>query len=246
MKTTFAETISHKRYCVGPGQVVRVAIERPDGDEQPASGELSDITVTGARILSQVPLRFGEKVVLHLESESADLSFTINCEVQWIRQGSADDEWIIACLFESRLEPDLLKEYVDSRRFERRESDRRETSLPATIQFEVTGEETEVLVSNIGTGGFRYVSRAEVTIGSRVRLTFDEVDAEQLEARIKWQSTNNGEYLIGCQWVNRMGRDFARQFVQVTESTQEKKGLRQQPGHIVRRLINAVRSLTGQ
>ncbi len=58
------------RYRVMPGQVMPVAIQRPDEGQQSASGELLDITVSGARILSQVPLRFGEKFVLHLESES--------------------------------------------------------------------------------------------------------------------------------------------------------------------------------
>ena len=246
MNTTFAESISHKRYCVVPGQVVRVTIDRSDDDQPPANGELSDITVTGARIVSRVSMRFGEKFVLCLESESADLSFIFNCEVQWIRRGSSDDEWVIACLFESRLEPDLLKTYVDSGLFERRESDRHEVSLPATIQFEVTGEETEVLVHNIGKGGFCYVSRAEVSIGSRVRFSLDEDNAGQLDARIKWQSADNGDFLVGYEWANQTGRDFARRFVQVTESTQENNGLLQQPGRLVRTLINAVRSLTGR
>ena len=65
------ETLSpRRRYRVMPGQVMPVAIQRPDEGQQPASAELMDITVSGARILSKVPLRFGEKFVLHLESSS--------------------------------------------------------------------------------------------------------------------------------------------------------------------------------
>lgn len=221
-----------------PGQVVPVAIQRPDEGEEPATGELMDITVSGARILSKVPLRFGEHFVLHLESESVGLSITISSEVQWIRGGSKEDEWIIGCLFESRLEPDLLEEYVDSGLMERRESDRRDISLPATVKLELTGDETEVDVSNIGIGGFCYTARTGGTIGARVRLTFDEVDAEQIEGRIKWQSTNNGEYLVGCQWVNRKGRTFARQLAQ--RAAAEESDAQWAPGKLSQYMVHAL------
>ena len=211
MTVALQETISRKRYRVVPGQVLPVAIERPDHEQPPVSGELSNITVSGARILSQAPLRFGEKFILHLASESANISIAICCEVQWVRQVATGDEWIIGCLFESRLELDLLEEFVSSGLLERRESDRRDISLPATIEFELTGEQTEVDVNNIGPGGFCFLSRSAGTIGSRVRVTFREFDTAQIEGRVKWQSTNDGEYRIGCQWVNRKGRTLARQ-----------------------------------
>ena len=71
MELTSRETIARTRYRVVPGEVLPVAIERPDNDQPPVGGELSDITVCGARIHSEAPLRFGERFVLHLESESA-------------------------------------------------------------------------------------------------------------------------------------------------------------------------------
>lgn len=163
------ETISGTRYRVVAGQVLPVAIERSDSDQPPVSGELSDIAVCGARILSQAPLRFGERFVLHLKSESAGLGIAVCCETQWVRRGTADDAWVIGCRFESRLELDLLEEYVDTGLLERRESDRRRISLSATVEFELTGEEAEVNVNNIGRGGFCFLSRTAGKVGSRVR-----------------------------------------------------------------------------
>jgi len=230
---------TRKRYRVMLGQVVPVAIQRPDEGEQSASGELVDITVSGARIRSQVPMRFGEKFVLHLESESVGLSITISCEVQWIRPGRNDDEWIVGSLFDSHIEADLLEEYVDIGLLERRESDRSDISLPATIRFEVSGDEMEVDVSNIGTGGFCYAAPTGGTIGSRVRLTFHEIGSTVVEGRIKWQSTKNGEHLVGCQWENRGGKSFAKQIEQM--ATDEDELSRKQGGkYIITTLIIAI------
>jgi hypothetical protein len=210
MELASQEAIARTRYRVVPGQVLPVAIERPDSDQPPLGGELSDITVCGARIHSEAPLRFGERFALHLESESVGLGIAVCCQTQWVRRGSSDDEWVIGCLFESRLELDSLEEYVDSGLLERRESDRRGISLPATIQFELSSEETDVELKNIGPGGFCFLSQTPGDIGSRILATIHESDAEQVEGRIKWQSTNNGEYRIGCQWSNRQGRALAR------------------------------------
>ena len=231
-----------KRYRVMRGQVVPVAIQRPDDGQQPASGELMDITVSSARILSQVPLRFGEKFILHLESESVGLSTGISCNVQWIRAGSGKDEWILGCLFESHLETDLLEEYVECGLLERRESDRSNISLPATIKLEVSGEETQVDVSNIGTGGFCYMARTGGTIGARVRLTIDEIDSREVEGRIKWESTNNGEHLVGCQWENRKGRLFARQIEQKVAAEEDELSRKRGQGgqYMIHTLIIAI------
>ncbi len=227
-----------------PDQAMPVAIQRPDDGEQPASGELMDITVSGARILSKVPLRFGEKFVLHLESSSVGLSTTISCDVQWIRAGSGQGEWIVGCLFESRLDADLLEVYVDSGLLERRESDRLDTSLPATIKIEASGEETHVDVSNIGSGGFCYISPTGGAIGSRVRLTFDEIDSKQIEGCVKWQSTNNGEHLVGCQWENRKGRNFARQIEQQAAAEQVERSRFHGSLYMIHTLIIALAAFT--
>ena len=62
-----------RRYRVLPDQTVPVAIQRFE-EEEPASGELIDVSISGARLRSKAPLRFGETLVLHLESKAAGLS----------------------------------------------------------------------------------------------------------------------------------------------------------------------------
>ncbi len=201
-----------RRYRVLPEHEVPVAIQRFE-DEEPASGELIDISISGARLRSKAPLRFGESLVLHLESKGADLSITISCEVQWIR-GSQQDAWIVGCRFEHSLEGHLLEDYVEQGLLERRETDRFEISLPASVRFEISGQEAEVDITNVGTGGFCFLSLSTGRIGSRVSVNLDRSGNEAVEGRIMWYSQKDGMYLVGCQWVNRKGIDFAKQLTE--------------------------------
>jgi hypothetical protein len=191
---------------------VPVAIQRFANGQQRASGELVDISVLGARILSDTPLQFGEKLILHFESKSIDASISIRCQVQWIRSGKSEDNWTVGCLFEYHLEEKILEEFVNEGLLERRQSDRQYISLPASVKFEgVVDEKAEVDLYNIGTGGFCFQSLTAGTIGSLVRMTFDDTAYGAVEGRIMWQSADDGEYLVGCQWVNDKGLSFAKQ-----------------------------------
>lgn len=212
-----SDFVLRKRYRIAAGQTVPVAIQRLAKGQQPASGELVDISVAGARILSDAPLQFGEKLILHMEPKPTGVSISIGCQVQWIRGDNSEDKWTVVCLFEYDLEKKLLEEYADDGLLERRQSDRHNTSLPASVKFEgVSGEKAEVDLYDIGMGGFCFQSLTAGTIGSRVRMTLDEAAHGTVEGRIVWQSANDGEYLIGCQWVNREGISFAKQLSQST------------------------------
>jgi PilZ domain len=212
-----SDLILRKRYRIAAAQTVPIAIQRFGNGQKPASGELVDISVTGARIFSDTPLQFGEKLVLHLESKPIGLSVSIGCHVQWIRGGSSEDKWTVGCLFEYHLEKQVLEEYVDDGLLERRQSDRYTISLPASVRFEgVADEETDVDVYNIGSGGFCFHSPTAGRIGSRVRMTLDDAADGEVEGRIMWQFADDGQFLIGCQWANRKGVAFAKQLLQAT------------------------------
>ena len=202
----------HKRYQVAAGETVPVAIQRFAPGRPRASGELVDISVLGARILSDAPLHFGEKLILHFESKSIDASISIKCQVQWIRSGNSEDHWTMGCLFEYHLEENILEKFVNEGLLERRQSDRQYISLPISVKFEgVADEKMEVDLHNIGTGGFCFHSPNAGMIGSLVRITFDDNAYGAVEGRIMWQSADDGEYLVGCQWVNCKGHSFAKQ-----------------------------------
>ena len=206
-----------KRYRIAAGQSVPVAIQRFDNGLEPASGELVDISVSGARILSDSLLQFGEKLILHLEMNSIGVSISIKCQVRWIRGGSSGYKWTVGCLFEYHLEKGLLEEYVDDGLLERRQSDRYNISLPAYIEFEGGDHEnSEVDLCNIGTGGFCFQSSITGTTGSRVLMTLDDTSHGAVEGRIMWKSAVDDEYLVGCQWANRKGVFLAQQLSQAT------------------------------
>ena len=80
-----SDFVLRKRYRIAAGQTLPVSIQRSANGQQPASGELVDISVAGARILSDEPLQFGEKLVLHMEPKPIGVSISIGCQVQWIR-----------------------------------------------------------------------------------------------------------------------------------------------------------------
>ncbi len=212
-----SDFVLRKRYRVAASQTVPIAIQRFANGQQTASGELVDISVAGARILSDEPLQFGEKLVLHMEPKPIGVSISIGCQVQWIRGDDSEDKWTAVCLFEYYLEKKILEEYVDDGLLERRQSDRHNTSLPASVKFEgVSGENAEVDLYNIGMGGFCFQSLIAGTVGSHVRVTLYDAAYGMVEGRIVWQSADDGEYLIGCQWVNRKGISFAKQLSQST------------------------------
>ncbi len=212
-----SDFVLRKRYRVAAGQTLPVSIERSANGQQLASGELVDISVAGARIVSDEPLQFGEKLVLHMEPKPIGLSISIGCQVQWIRGDDSEDKWTAVCLFEYHLEKNILEEYADDGLLERRQSDRQNISLPASAKFEGVSEEmAEVDLYDIGMGGFCFQSLIAGTVGSRVRMTLDDAAYGTVEGRIVWQSADDGEYLIGCQWVNRKGISFAKQVSQST------------------------------
>ena len=235
-----SDLILRKRYRTSAAQTVPIAIQRFANDQQSASGELVDISVTGARILSDTPLRFGEKLILHLESKPIGLSVSIGCQVQWIRGGSSEDKWTVGCLFEYHLENQILEEYVEDGLLERRQSDRYNISLPASVKFEGVADQTaEVDVYNIGTGGFCFQSPMGGSIGSRVRMNLDEANCGEVEGRIMWQIADDSKYLVGCQWISRKGVAFAKQLLQST-AVKPKRQRTRLGDHLIGTLVIAV------
>lgn len=235
-----SDLILRKRYRTAAAQTVPIAIQRFGDVQQPASGELVDISVSGARILSDAPLQFGEKLVLHLESKPTGLCVSIGCHVQWIRGGGSEDKWTVGCLFDYHLEKQILEEYVEDGLLERRQSDRYNISLPASVKFEgVADDETEVDVYNIGTGGFCFHSPTAGKIGSRVRMALDDATDGEVEGRIMWQFADDGDFLVGCQWENRKGVAFAKQLMQAAVRKPSRSRLRLGE-HLVGALVIAV------
>ncbi len=212
--------VPRKRYRVAAGQTLPVSIERPTNGQRPASGELVDISMAGVRILSDEPLQTGEKLVLHMEPKSIGVITSIGCQVQWIRGDDSEDKWTAVCLFEYYLEKKILEEYVDNGLLERRQSDRHNISLAASVKFEgVSDEMAEVDLYNIGMGGFCFQSLIAGKVGSHVRVTLYDSAYGMVEGRIVWQTANYGEHLIGCQWVNRKVISFAKKLSQSTVLT---------------------------
>ena len=214
-------------YRAVAGQTVPVAIERVTNNPQPASGELIDISESGARILSDSPLRFGEKLVLHLESNPIGVTIAVGCQVQWIRSGVDEGQWTVGCLFEYYLEKELLEKYVDDTLLERRQSDRHRISLPVSVKFEGVGDDwVKVDLYDMGAGGFCFQSPTEATIGTRVCMTLDDSSYDTVQARIMWEFADDGKHLIGCQWTNRRGIFFATELLQSTVLRPKRKRLR--------------------
>ena len=235
-----SDLILRKRYRTAAAQTVPIAIQRFANDQQSASGELVDISVTGARILSDTPLQFGEKLILHLESKPIGLSVSIGCHVQWIRGGSSEDKSTVGCLFEYHLENQILEEYVEEGLLERRQADRYNISLPASMKFEgIADKKSEVDVYNIGSGGFCFHSPTAERIGSRVRMTLDDAADGEVEGRIMWQFADDGDFLVGCQWANRKGVAIARQLMQ-SEVSKPKRSRFRVGDHLVGALVIAV------
>ncbi len=216
-----SDACSRNRYRAVDNEAIPVAIQRLDEGQKPASGNLVNISASSARVVSNMPFKFGEKLVLHLAPKATGLDIRIGCDVQWIREGDLEDEWIVRCLFGSQLETALLEDYVDNGLLERRETDRHEVSLPASIKFEGESEWTTISLYNVGTGGFCFLSPTTGMIGSRVRLALDADPDDEIEGRIMWQSENDGEHRIGCQWMNRKGTVFARQLSETTTASPE-------------------------
>ena len=132
-KEASTQWVQRKRYRVAAGENVPVAIQRFGKDDKAGTGALVDISASGARILCDSPLRFGEKVNLHIESTQVGLSISIGCEVRWIRGGVAEQQWTAGCLFEQRLDEALLETHIEDGLLERRQSNRHTVMVPATV-----------------------------------------------------------------------------------------------------------------
>ena len=106
----------HIRYQT-VGHELPIAIQRVDDDTPVFRGKLLDISRVGVRLATKTPVRFNEDLLLHIDSEASGFRSVIAARVQWIRKGRTEDEMIIACAFESQLDPSVLEDLVAYRCF---------------------------------------------------------------------------------------------------------------------------------
>lgn len=205
-----AELVPRQRYRIAAGQTIPVAIQRPANDAS-AAGELINVSSSGIRVLADAPLKFGEKVVLHIVDDEIELNATIPSEVRWIRNADGGHRWTAGCAFEEEFDCEILETWLDRGLLERRQTDRHRGVFPATV--EITGAcdgEVDVDLTDIGMGGFSFRSPVAGTAGGRVRLSPEGEQFGAADGRIMWRMEEDGEYLIGCEWMNRAGVFLAK------------------------------------
>ena len=204
--------VHNRRYRAVADSPLCVAVQRVD-DKTPMRGcELLDISVTGVRLASTSTFRFGERFLLHLESEDLGLSTKVESCVQWIRSGRSESEWTLGCAFESELEAEVLEDLVDRGILERRVSDRQQVSIPVLAQWQGRSDEDDAVLHDISSGGFCMTSPHDVEIGSKVCIELNpDEGGESLEGSVTWCSTSENQTIVGCKWKDRKGTNWFRQ-----------------------------------
>jgi hypothetical protein len=191
------------RFPVLEKQAPAVFIDSAEkGDGAALLGKLLDMSIGGAKVLSDAPLRFQQAVTLRVESDELDLHLSLAARVCWIR--SSGDHWRLGFSFEPPLDNEHIDRLLAQGVLDRRRNARDAIDRPATALWELNPKPTPVTIVDLSQGGFCLRAPLPAEPHSRLRLQLAGAGDEVLEttATVQWRLEVPDGYLLGCSLAN--------------------------------------------
>lgn len=209
-------------YFSVPDHPIAVSFQRAPSDPIISGGSLLDITCNdpssgsygGVRVISPVLFHFDEQVTLRILSDDAHLALTAQCVVRTIRPSDTSEHWVIGCIFKNFVDREIFDACVVTGTLSRRCQVRHPVLLSASAIWEGNSEATEVLLTDVGYGGFGFECPLAISRGAKVQLRISEPDCDvELAGEVRWCSNNEGAFLVGCMFNGRTTANAVNQVV---------------------------------
>ncbi|MEM8945014.1 MAG: PilZ domain-containing protein [Planctomycetota bacterium] len=190
------------RFKVANAEQIDVTILRTEeGDTEPVSATLIDVSQHGTKLRVPVNLRFEEALQLQITVPDAEIEYRGIASVRYIR--AVDEEhWVVGCAVAPPLSDETFSFLATTAGQERRRFRRLNIAAEATVRRQGQTDGTAASLHNLSSGGFCFSSTDHYESGERVQLTINGNDGDQrmIEARICWQVDSADGSIAGCQF----------------------------------------------
>lgn len=191
---------SEERFSTPEGQILPVTF-LPVNSQVPGTGEVVDISRSGAKMNVSAPLRTDQRITIRLSASDADVDEQFEARICWIRL-SRGYRWLAGMSFDKTLDTDMLERLATAGYIEQRTSPRTDVLIPATARQETLVGDIDVRITNLSQTGFRVVSVEAMEPGERVLVESEEDDrGVSISAHVRW-SNEAEKFSAGCEFVD--------------------------------------------
>ncbi len=194
----------------------------------PISGRVEDLSLTGAKLFTPVPLAVDTPLELTLTC--AKTRQQVSGVVRWTTP-AAGKTWYVGCLFERSLDVEFFNGLAIKAILERRRHPRQSASVAASVRREL-GKQTQIPVTIVdySEGGLCLVSREPISPGDRLMIDVatSELTTGQIIARSEWSDTADAgafTHRIGCSYVKADGCARLQKAVEFHIRTQPRRSM---------------------
>lgn len=202
MHSTEHERRKHQRFEVSADSQEKLTAELRTDDQSPAiTGTVSDISLSGTKLVADKPLPAQTTVDVTLSA--GDVSLALQGVVRWMTPKD-EGEWYIGCRFDELLDPEFVGELASLGIVERRRYARTDARLRAMVRRELDSQQTHpVEIVDYSEGGFCIRSEQKFPRGDRlmVEVPLGDDESRQILARSQWYAACH----TGCAFLKANG-----------------------------------------
>jgi len=191
--------------------------------------ELIDISVHGTKFATSRSLPKGAIVDLTIRAVELGMNVTISAEVRWTQLRS-NGQSHIGCSFMVALPTETYMELARGGYLDRRLDSRRKVSLHATVKQELAAKRPEpVVILDYSSGGMLLSCYNSKKLGERllIEMTDDTGKVAVIPAKSVWQRENDGEFNVGCSFLNNDGYEALQQILRSRNLVEVKRPVKQ-------------------
>ncbi len=206
------------RHDVRNADLVRVTLETPQGESQPAAiGRLQDISRGGFMLVVDRTLPFQEAILLTLESDCFHLS--VPAEVCWMQSGEGG-KWLVGGRIAPRLPLESFEQLLHGGLTERRSAPRESCRQAAMVKWELESKSAEAIIWDHSLGGFSLLCANSPAAGDRVMLSAASAgQSYEVYGRAVWSSKIQDGCFVGCSFVAKDGHAQLLELLEPIESS---------------------------
>ncbi len=193
------------RYDVLQQEGINVCLVRVDDQQETVviPAELRQISLGGARMVTQRPLLLEETLNMKVTFDEVDFESIVDARVAWARPLRGED-WLIGCAFSPDLPEAMLDEMARQELIDRRKFGRMIAEIPAKYRKPGSQEKLDATVVDVSPGGLCLAVDSAEGLGAQVQIIVQADEKEfAARARVCWRmdNENSESTLIGCEFV---------------------------------------------
>jgi len=193
------------RYKLVARDAVEVSVDLPPENESHRhDAELIDISTTGLRICSDLPVADESMLTVTVSTADSASPITVRAQVCWTTL-AAKGRIYAGCSIEPAIPQSLLDHLAAAGILERRQEVRQEASLTLPARWELDPNADEAAILNISPGGLSLLMPRRGNVGRRISLTVSDEGEKPVRIYVKarWQIQTQDGTVVGCEFPDR-------------------------------------------